>query len=345
MAENRYNPTFANILSSLKVKGATIKGGSGKDGHVPILNDNGELDLSVIPISSIENSLTIQPLSKIAFVNPNDTRPDLTRDGSIALPYTSLSSAAAGNFTNFIVVPGSYASATVAIMNNNGGSTVNIFGLGYTSFNGLTFTGYSESTVFRLYNINITGTLAFDNNTQYCTLILEGDSSISSITSPDMTSPLEIYVGAHCEIGETDGNAVISYLSSSSRVKNDSQHVEGDTVSDAVDILGTRKIRIPIFTADSHGLRVDSSDYEEISVPEDDDTYSVVAIGTTLASAINGLFHKNGDSPVYSNVDATNISATDINTTSITTQTLKFGTAESPKAIITVDSNNFLVVS
>lgn len=345
MAENRYNPTFANILSSLKVKGATITGGTGKEGHVPVLNENGELDLSVIPVSSIENSLTIHPLS-IAFVDANDSRDIDNRDGSIALPYTNLSDAVSAGFSNFILTQGGYGDARSEI-NNESNLTINIFGLGDTIFSSLTLVGIKKGTVLRLYNIDIQGSLIFDSpGEKDCAIYLEGKSSVASFVSN--TDPVSIYVGAHAKITSAGNNATVSYLSSSGRVQNDSQHVNGETVADAIDSLGIRKIKIPIFVANSRGIFVDSSassSYDEISVPSDGDTYSIVTIGTTLVAAMNALFHKNGDSPIYNDVTATNIATTNVNTTTLTTQTLNFGTTESIKAAVTVDSNNFLVVS
>lgn len=340
MAENRFNPTFANILSSLKVKGATITGGTGKDGYVPVLNENGELDLSVIPVSSIENSLTIKPLS-IAFVDINDDRGELNRDGSIALPYTSLG-AAAGRFTNFILTQGDYGDAGTVNISNSLNSTVNIFGLGNVVFNTLTLDQYVNGTIFRLYNISVTDTITF-NNIVDCTVILDGTSSINNIVSN--TGNITLYVGAHSTVTTVDSNTTVLYLSSSGRIQNDSQNVAGETVEDAIDLLGSRKIKIPKFSANGRGIFADSSDYVDVSVPSDGDTYSIVELGTTLVTAMNGLFHKNGDSPVYNRITATNITSTNVNAATVTTQTLNFGTTGSIKAAVTVDSNNFLVVA
>lgn len=342
--ENNYNPTFANILSSLRIKGASITGGTGKEGFVPVLKEDGTLDVSVIPVEELNSSLAVPVFEGVAFVNSNDTRSG-TRDGSIALPYKKLEYAPT-SFHNFILASGNYGTDKLEIV-NTGGSLVRIVGIGDVNFSSLTFQGYSEGTVFELYNVVVTGTLTFEENVTTSTLTLDGTSLINAVNIPNEDSVAHVRLGANCKINGFSGNGEhdVEYLASTNRIANNSTVVSGDTVTIVIDKLGSRKIEIPIFTADSHGLHVDSSDYELVTADSDRNVYSIVALGQTIADAINETFHKDGDSPYYNDVTAENITANAISTTEITTNVINLGISSESNAILKIDSDKFLVIA
>jgi hypothetical protein len=89
---NALNPTAANIISSLGVKGATSEGGEGYSGYVPMLDESGKLSLSFIPQGAA--AMAMPPLHDVAFVDPGSNSE--TPTGSIAAPFKTLSDAASG---------------------------------------------------------------------------------------------------------------------------------------------------------------------------------------------------------------------------------------------------------
>ena len=139
------------------------------------------------------------------------------------------------------------------------------------------------------------------------------------------------------------GQTTVSYLAAGDRIANAGTTVPGSKVSDALESLASRVISIPLFAARSTGIAVDGQTYE--SVPPGGSIYRLSAFGISLAQAANAVFHKDGDSPTYGTVTATGLAANTVVASSVTAETLKFGSADSVKAMVTVDSDNFLVIS
>lgn len=355
MAENIFNPTAANILSSLKIKGATAVGGPGKDGYVPILGEDGKLDLSIVPVDTIQSLLDVPALKSVAFV---DGKTEMAvQTGSIAAPFSTLASAAAASvdadssgdsgpvdrYLDFVLMSGDYGSENVGVASGSR-KRVRVFGLGSANFSNLTFRGYSGDTVFELYNVNVSETLQFDEPGS-CQLLLAGNSSIGRLATSDPESELTVHVGADCTVGESAiaGTLMVEYVAKASKVANDSETVTGKAVSDALDSLGTRKIRIPVFSTDSSGLCADSAD--DVEVSEDGTLYSLTRIGTSLAEAVNGTFHKDGDSPVYGEVQADKVVADGVEAGAVATEMVKFTVNGAEKAILKVSTDNFLEIA
>lgn len=326
MASNTLNPTVANILSSLHIKGASVEGGASKAGFVPVLDEHGKLKVSTIPVEAISEMELDVPALNVAFVDASTTSE--TRTGSIASPFASLSEAAAYEyetgkyFTDFVIVAGSYGDEEVGIRHTTSGK-IRIFGLGSVEFTTLKFFGYKPGSIFELDNITVASQLNFAGSATTVSATFTGSGSIHSILLSEDEAALSLYVGADFSIGSVSPteNITVSYLSGSSRVANNSTTVAGATVTDALDSLRAIKIKIPKFTADSTGIHADSSSYEDISVPPGGDTYLIVGLGTTLVAAVNGTFHKDGDSPSYNEVTATAVKAA---TADLTTVNVKY---------------------
>lgn len=104
--------TSANILSSLGIKGASVEGGSGKSGFVPVLGSDGKLDTSVIPAERLSEELVIPPLHNVAYVS-SGTSPESEPDGSIASPFRTIGEAAERSYDSIILTPGSYSESNV----------------------------------------------------------------------------------------------------------------------------------------------------------------------------------------------------------------------------------------
>ena len=340
MAIKDYNPTAANILSSLGVKGATEEGGTGKSGYVPVLNSEGKLNESVLDLDSIKSSVTVDPLPGAVFVDASATGEE---DGSVVHPYRSLANAAASGATSFIVVAGSYGTENV-IINDSTVTVVKVFCMGAVSFDKLTLSGYANGTTF-IFNDLTVSTLYF--STYSASAVITGRSVITTfmggISDPDDELSTQyvnkVYIGPKVEVGEWKNvdTEKIGFLASSDRIANDSGKIDGKSVSDALDNIGTelntienRKIRIPTFKSTKNtGIEVDS--HEDVPVSGDENIYDIENIGESLATAANGIFHKDNDSPVYDAVTATEI----------TTETLNLGS----NYIISFDPDGFLVIS
>jgi len=345
MDENRFSPNFANILASLRIKGATVKGGRGKDGFLPVLGVDGTLDLSVIPLDALQRLVDVLPLKNTAFVDANAVlSEDEPPTGSIVRPFKTLTSAAANGFCNFILIGGTYDTERV-IIHNNSNEAVRIFSLGSSIFPALTFEGYSDGTRFDLNGIFVDSTLTFAQNVN-CSVTALGAGAAGKIYASDPeTTLVNVMTSDDFVVGATQGPVTVGYIASSDRVANDST-VAGVTVSDALDKLSIRKIRIPIFASDEHGLKITSSHDIEVG---SDDKYSLDGLEYglgALVKAINDVFHKNGDDVSYGNITATQkVTSPSVVGTSVTAGALKFGAEGSEKAVVSVDSDNFLVIA
>ena len=354
MAENIFNPTAANILSSLKIKGATAVGGPGKDGYVPILGEDGKLDLSIVPVDTIQSLLDVPALKSVAFV---DGKTEMAvQTGSIAAPFSTLASAAAApvdasssgdsgpvdRYLDFVLMPGDYGSENVGVASGPR-KRVRIFGLGSAKFDTLTFNGYSTDTVFELYNVSVSSGLRFGNNVS-ASVILAGKSDVSVLSvDSDPEASLTVYVGADCSLNEDNlsGDVTVEYLADADRIAK-GVDAPGKTVADVLDNLASRKIRYPTFTPGANGIARSTS---TASISYFDEAYSLELLGTSLVAAVNQTFHKNGDSPTYVNVTASSVSANSVTTASMATDQLKLKIGITEKAILKVSADNFLEIA
>jgi hypothetical protein len=344
MAMNSYSPTAANILASLKVRGASVTGGEGKGGYVPVLDQNGKIDVSVIPEGTIESLVQIPPLPDVAFVDLGSTVPSDRATGSIAAPFKTLQQAASDSrrYQNFLLTGGNFGDVTLTINNTSEKPKVRIFSLGSSVFANLTFDGYANGTVFEFYNISVATVLRFANNTS-CTVAMFGNCSVAQIQATDEDGHVDVFVDPSVTVTSTTGsNITVRNLAAGKRIANDSSKVAGGTVTDALDRLHDRQVRIPVFTGDATGLHADT--HRDVPNDEGINAYSLLTLGAELVAAINGVFHKDNDSPTYDTVTATKVAAATVVTPAAVVQKVKFGVEGDVKAVVEVDSDGFLVV-
>ena len=111
-------------------------------------------------------------------------------------------------------------------------------------------------------------------------------------------------------------------------------------MSDALDAVGVRKVRIPVFTYDETGVHAD--DYVDIAAS--DGLYSLLGLAN-IATAVTSVFHKNGDNVTYNDVQAADVHAGSVVAGSATTGSLGFGDEGTVKAVVSVSEDNFLEVA
>ena len=345
-------PTTSNVLSSLHVKGASVTGGAGKEGYVPVLGADGTIDVSVIPTEAIIDELSVKALSHTAYI---DSKATGTSNGSIAAPYKTVNAAIEAGFNNFCIETGYYGDVTVNF-NRRNQSIVRFFGQNEASFGKLTLTGYIPGTVFVFNCISVTNSLIFADNTD-CAVVVTGRCQVGKIqgavSDPSLPDGSTKYVGT-LEIGpmaivdSVINVETVVYIAESSRITNSTAEIRGQTVSDAIDDLSRRIIRIPVFTATPAG--VESSTYVDIEVPvgpdgKRTDIYDIHSLGKSIADAVNAIFHKNGDSPTYKDVSAEKIDADVINSAEISSPKINFVKNGDIKAVVTVSDDNFLEIA
>lgn len=341
MDENRFGPTFSNILSSLRINGASVTGGNGKNGFVPVLGSDGTLDLSVIPITAMYGMVDVPALGDTAFVDHNAVEtPGVEQTGSIAKPFKTMKDASAKGFRNFILIgSGEYGSDEV-VWPVNSNAPVHVYSLGSSTFTYLKFSNYSAGTRFEISNVSF-GQLLFAHQS-VCYVSFIGPGSVNTLAATFENGSLSAFVDDGYAVAGTSGDVTVGHLTSSSLMANDSA-VAGDTVSDALDKLAIRKIRIPIFGSNESGLYIASS--YDVAVGNDD-KYSLDGLEYglgALVAAINGVFHKDGDSVNYADVTATGVvSSPSVSSDNITTNAVTFRRSG---ATVFVSSDNFLEVS
>lgn len=339
MTANNYSPTLANILSSLKIKGASVTGGSGKSGFVPVLGPNGKLDTSTIPIDSISGMLEVPILNDIAVVD--STADASAATGSIAAPFKTLLAASQAGFKNFLLIGGNYGDDSATLSNTV--TKIRIFSIGTSTFDTLTFSRYANGAFFELYNVIASTKMEFTSSSQ-CSVSLLGNGLTGKVSAPESID-LRLFIDPTYRVDSLEGDYItVTYLAKGSRVENDSVKVPGDTVTDAIDSLSDRKVRIPNFTSDANGLHAPT--YTDVSVTSLINTYELQSFGIALANAINSIFHKDGDSPIYVDVTADNMTVTNnITSRSVKTNELKLSVSGVEKAVVKIDADNFLIIA
>lgn len=349
---NNFTPTAANILSSLNIKGASATGGTLAAGKVPVLNSEGKLDASFMPVHEIITELDIKSLTDIAYVDYDTGRGDQSYvpSGSIAHPFRDLTEAAEAGFSSFVLTPGDYGSSNVILYTNS--TSINIICPGTAKFSSLTVSGYSQGAVITLYNISVTSTLSV-NESAASTVVFTGTSDINKLKGRESISGgistwfvEEAKIGPTANVKEFQYTESVSYLAGSSRVSNDSAKVRGETVTDAIDRLYDHHIRIPVFEASEEGITV--SGFKDIVVDtessdgssNDFEVYNLREIGESLVEAANSTFYKENDSPVFNEVVATSVTVKDAVTDNISvSNAITLGSTP-----IFIDNDNFLTI-
>ena len=331
---NRLNPTAANIISSLGVKGATAT--EPLEGYVPILGPDGKLSVEFIPNSAAK--MSVPPISDVAFVDPYTEERDADlRNGSIAAPCKYISEAASkfsttdGDRVAIVLSPGVYNDSQVSF-----GSSIEkvyLIGLGrcYIDVNGGSFSiSVGQGVDLTVQNIDVPTTMSVSAGT---TIRLVGNTHINELLSSNST----IVISAEARVESTNAST-IQLASDSAHVSNTSS-VQGKTVGDAIERLGGRKIRILRIDAGSSGVDFGSS-FEDIEAESSgsDDIYDLRGRDSSIASALSELFRRSKHI-VADDVSAGIISADSISTRSLSIDALKIGGYN-----IEVDAYGYLVV-
>ncbi len=338
MAVGKFDPTYANILSSLGIKGATTDGGEGQQGKVPVLGDDGKLGHSMFDLEDIAKSISIPGLERAAFIDPNADTAKYTPTGSAVSPFKTLDEAAkysdgGKTFSNFILYPSSaveYGQSTPVFATQD--SIIRIVGLGHAQFQSLELHGHRDGTTIMLQNVGVAGAFSLFDRCE-CSVVLTGYGSFGSVVgasdnsddpSVSNTYLKDLYLDSGVSVGRISYVGSVHYISWSSRVANSSVSVGGATVADAVDSIGTRRVRVPKFSTSEDGIAV--SETEDVKAENKGDAYDVhdaSAVGSTLVEAVNKTFYKEGDSPTFKNglfasVKSSSVNAEDVSTSKLT---------------------------
>lgn len=338
---NPFTPTAANVIASLGIRGASVTGGTGMAGYVPVLGENGRLDGSTFDVEELAKSLDIAPLTDVAYVDYGSEHTAPT--GALLAPFKSLKDAMAEGFQNYIIA-GTPAEAEVVSVNAVTDSPVRIFSLHETAFGNLTFTGYKSGQRFTFLNISA-DSLVFSSESP-CSLVFLGRGTIAKLVGqttdrldPSKYSISELAYSAEYEIKSKQYVASERLLDISSRVANSSTEVQGTTVADATTRLSKRTITVPTFTNEKNVGLVEGQKTVEVTQGPADGRDDYRLTGTGLAEAANGIFHKDNDSPVYADITAATVTATDITANSVKTASMTLG-----DTTLVIDADGFLVV-
>lgn len=262
------SPTAANIISSLGIKGAIGSipdgaQGSSFSGFIPILNADGKIDLSFIPPGAAE--MSVQRFHNVAIVDPMTECE--TRTGSVIAPFKTASEAAASitpdeGYDNaarcaIVLMPGKYDDSLIAFSSEPSEAFIIcvgqcVFGKSTVAISGIRNGGaLSVSNIYTDGNISVSNC---SNVTFLGTTVVRGNLTLAQ--------GAELAIAPESYVASTNASSVI-YLSDSSRVGNSSS-VTGNTVSDALDTLGSRAIRVVNMSYGDSGFDYDEDDFSDI---------------------------------------------------------------------------------
>ena len=334
-----FDPTAANIIASLGIKGATVGKTTGTqfEGYVPVLDANGKLSAELISMDTA--NLSIPALSNVAFVDP--TTEAEHRKGSIVSPFKSLTEAATNfrptdGYIAFVLAPGKYTDSIVDFANSP--HKVYLIGLGECEFTARTISiggiATSPESKIHLQGIRISGTLTSSTGVD---LHVVGGSYVQETKGFD---GYKLSLSSDSVIGEDDvthlplTDASVVYLSKDSRIANTSVVNDGEgTVKEALDIVGSRHIKYKRIASSASELRVE--DVYETVVPDSSNNYDLSEHDKIFVNGINRLFALN------SNRSSTwdTITADIANITKLNIKYLSIGGVK-----LTVDNYGYLVV-
>ena len=351
---NALNPTAANILSSLGIRGATVSDNS--PGFVPVLDASGKISAKLIPATAAQ--LAIPPLSDVAYIDPYTTVEELApggerlRVGSVIAPFKSLfeasehyvPSAAAieGGYAAFLLAPGEYSGdyGMNFALGTFQPQSIYLIGLGDVKLDssGFTISGLSATTgalpKVWLQNINTNGVITINGAASVTVL---GKSFVNNLYPTIEGSAL--FLSSESKVGSVGLNfATIGYLSELSRIGNTST-VAGATAQDALNRLGGRKIRIA--KAEGSGSTFDvGSSFEDVSAESAGgfDVFDLQGRDRAFASAIRNLYTSLEDIKCNS-IDAHTIVADSIKTKELRMDSLLLGGYR-----LSIDAYGYLVV-
>lgn len=265
----QFPATAANIISSLGVKGAIGKipagaQGSSFGGFIPILNEDGKIDLSFIPPGAAE--MSVQRLHNVAIVDPMTT--GTVRTGSVIAPFKDIAEAAASitpdegyNVANrcaILLMPGKYDDSLIEFASNPFQAFIICAGQCVWGRSTVAISGMQHGSSLTIQNVFTEGSISVSNCTK---VTCRGETSIGG--SLTLAQGAALWLSPDSFVASTNASSV-SYLSSASRVGNDSK-VVGVTVADALGTLGKRAIRVANITSSESGFDYDEDDFTDVS--------------------------------------------------------------------------------
>lgn len=348
---NSAKPTAANILSSLGIKGAIAsipegETGSSYAGFVPVLDENGRINVQFIPSSAVEAS--ISPLGNVFIVDPNSSATEET--GSVIAPFKTINAAAKALVADLsgrcalVLMPGFYSATdpnSIAEFSKDHPDVdlpteVFIIGLGECVLGSSTFsiTGLATNGTVVLQNIVASSNIQADGAmTVLClgrtyisgTLMAEDGATISISSESRITSI-------------SPETATLSYLSDASRIGNGSS-VPGSTVKDALSYLNNRRIRLAdVSFSDESGFIFDNDVYTDVAA-NGENLYDLRQRQKVFVDGINRLMRL-GDDIVVNSVTAEKVTAKLIETEKLKMNSLVLGGYQ-----LTIDPYGYLVVA
>lgn len=311
MNDTTIKASESQILASLQIKGVTEQGDSpNKAQFIPLLNKDGQLDASFLPIEKIGSSLTFKSLSNLAYIDYENS--SSSPDGSILFPFHTIADAVAEGFFNFILTPAFYSTTeTIECSQMKGrlyGDAICFISSAKTVLPGFEIRESAEELgKVILYNTSISNLHIVgpgggsDLNYEVCLL---GNSSIENISSSNVSS-ITITLSPESTYTNTDLNSNISvrYFSRSDYVENNS-NIEGFSVTDVLNTLHERSIVSPRYGYDANGIK----EVEPTTVRADDEN-SFNLRNDSLVTAINKTFYKKDDNPTFTNITGKNVSS------------------------------------
>lgn len=344
---NNLSPTAANIISSLGIKGATGKipsgvEGSSFSGFIPVLNENGQLDLSFIPPGAAAVSVT--RFHNVAIVDPGAVDDGSPRTGSVIAPFITIQEAAA-SFTAdegydyagrcaILLMPGKYddwdirfsAAPKEALIIGIGecilgSSAVLIDGLGG---------GITLSNIISNGTVNIVGASDILCLGRCYIKTLQASGSILKLSADSKVESTNIIN--------------ISYISDAGHVGytyNDQTGATETTVKDALDRIGGRRIRVINVTADSSGFDINNPPYVDVEPQQigGRETYDLTEFGRVLIDGINRLV-RIGKNPIFDTVNAGKVIADTIEAKTLKMDFLTLGNYK-----FGIDKYGYLIVA
>lgn len=360
---NAMKPTYANIISSLGIRGATVS--ENLPGYIPVLDETGRLNANFIPVNA--EQVAIPSISDVAYVDPyttvgfdtegNDIDTGHTiRKGSISAPFKSLAEAAtyfsptasaiAGKYMAFMLAPGKYDDAQMYFPSSRMPLSVYILGLGECRFStSLIIQNMASAVSGRNPAVFIqsiyTESSASVSVSAVANVTVIGKSYISTLNASSGSSLL---LASDSRVDSTNISS-ISYISEARRVgyvrRGDSgaSFPEG-TVAKELDRLRRRRVRIVNVSMGSTGLVVGSSSYADIMAGSSSgaDVFDMRAHDRILINGLNTLFSR-GKDIVADTVNAGTIVADNIQATNLRMDALSLGGYK-----LAIDTYGYLVV-
>lgn len=347
---NSLNPTAANIISSLGIKGATAS--ENLPGYVPVLGEDGRLDAKFIPANAASASLP--PLSNVAYVDPYTDVASSDRKGSESAPFKSLyeavsnfeptSDAVSAKRVAFILSPGVYKE-TSAIRFPYGKTPYHVYiiGTGECRFTASTLVirdfeepeGGNRPSLF-LHNILVSGALSVPDSD--VDIKLFGTTRIGTLNAGEGST---LSIAPESRVDSTGIRKI--FLADSYNVAYKSEPGSDTvTVGDELDRLGDRRIRIADITADDSGFHVGSDpvDVYASSYGSGGDVFDLSERDRVFAEGINNLF-RNGK---FTKVSAGSMSAGSIVADSIDVKELRMDAFALGGYRLEIDNFGYLVV-